>query len=123
MPKGKNYNKLPRNFRIFARLNSIEEEILRKKMSAAGYTSRSGFLRSLILYKKIYHIDTVPLRQELNNIDVGLARIGNNINQIARRVNATQKIYSDDIVEIKNQLDSLNEVMGQVFKKLEQLGI
>lgn len=116
-------NNLNRNCYVQVRLNSIEKEILKKKMELAGYTSRSGFLRSLILYKQIYHIDTASLRQELNNIDVGLARIGNNINQIARRVNAAQKIYSDDIVEIKNQLDSLNEVMGQVFKKFEQLGI
>ena len=119
----KNEKKLLRQYRVYARLNWIEKEILNRKMQASGYKSRSGFLRELILSGKILHFNSEPIRNELRKINERISRTGNNINQITKHVNATQQIYSDDISEIKNQLDDLRELVGKIQEHISHFGV
>ena len=66
--------------------------------------SKSAFIRQLILYGFVYDVDY----SELRTYNTALSRIANSLNQIAKRVNATNNIYEEDISEIK-------EVMKQVW--------
>ena len=65
-------------------LNNDEQYILEQKFKISGMKSKSSFIRHLILYGYVYDVDYEHLR-EYNTI---LARIGNNLNQIARAANA-----------------------------------
>lgn len=47
-----------------------------------------------------------------------LRRTSNNFNQIARRVNATNRIYEDDIREMKVMLEQIWEANNRVLEKL-----
>ena len=47
-----------------------------------------------------------------------LRRTSNNFNQIARRVNSTNRAYEDDIHEMKNMLEQLWGVTNGVLEKL-----
>ena len=69
-------------------LNNDEQYILEQKFKISGMKSKSSFIRHLILYGYVYDVDYEHLR-EYNTI---LARIGNNLNQIAKRMNATVQI-------------------------------
>ena len=46
---------------------------------------------------------------ELRKYNAALAKIGNNLNQIAKRMNATGNIYAADVKEVK-------ELMNQVWQ-------
>ena len=67
-------------------------------------TSRAAFIRHLILYGYVYDIDYTELRE----YNAALAKIGNNLNQIAKRMNATGNVYKADVNEVK-------ELMKQVW--------
>jgi uncharacterized protein YukE len=46
---------------------------------------------------------------ELRKYNAALAKIGNNLNQIAKRMNATGNVYAADVKEVK-------ELMNQVWQ-------
>ena len=59
--------------------------------------SKSTFLRHLILYGFVYDIDYSDLRE----YNAALGKIGGNLNQIAKRMNATGNVYKADVEEVK----------------------
>lgn len=58
--------------------------------------SKSAFLRRQILYGFVYGIDYSELRE----YNVTLGKIGGNLNQIAKRMNATGNVYKADVEEV-----------------------
>lgn len=91
-------------------LNNDEQYILEQKFKISGMKSKSSFIRHLILYGYVYDVDYEHLR-EYNTI---LARIGNNLNQIAKRMNATGNVYEADVKEVK-------ELMKQVWQSQKSM--
>ena len=85
-------------------LNDDEKYILDTKYKLSGMHSRLAFLRHLIIYGYVYDVDY----KELHDYNTNLARIGNNLNQITRRMNTTGHIYDEDVKEVK-------ELMNQVW--------
>ena len=84
-------------------LSDDEKYILEQKWKLSGMKSRSAFIRHLILYGYVYDVDYSDLREYNTN----LARIGNILNQIAKRANMTGNIYNDDIKEVKELMSEI----------------
>ena len=91
-------------------LDDDEQYILDEKFRVSGMKSKSTFLRKLILYGYVYDVNYAHLR-EYNTL---LARIGNNLNQIAKRMNATGNVYEADVKEVK-------ELMKQVWQSQKSM--
>ena len=72
--------------------------------------SKSAFIRHMILYGYVYDVNYEHLR-EYNTL---LARIGNNLNQIAKRMNATGNVYEADVKEVK-------ELMKQIWQSQKSM--
>ena len=92
-----------RKHRFTLRLSDDEARILEGKFKLSGMRSRSSFIRQLIIEGFVYDVDYSYLRE----YNVGLAKIGTNINQIAHRINETRSIYQTDINEIKKEMEKL----------------
>lgn len=99
-----------RQNRLTLRLSDDELYILEQKWKASGMKSKSAFLRHLVLYGYVYDVNYDHLR-EYNTI---LSRIGNNLNQIAKRMNATGNVYQADVKEVK-------ELMKQVWQSQKSM--
>ena len=84
-------------------VNEDEQKILNEKFRLSGMKSKSEFLRQLILYGYVYDVDYSYLR----NYNVELGRISSILNQIAARVNSTNRIYEDDMKEIKEMMEQV----------------
>ena len=84
-------------------LSDDEQYILDQK-------SKSAFIRHLILYGYVYDVNYEHLRE----YNTTLARIGNNLNQIAKRMNATGNVYKADVNEVK-------ELMKQVWQSQKSM--
>ncbi len=84
-------------------LSDDEKRILEGKFKLSGMRSRAAFIRQLIVEGFVYDVDYSYLRE----YNVGLGRIGTNINQIAHRINETRSIYQTDIDEIKKEMKKL----------------
>ena len=91
-------------------LDDDEQYILDEKFKRSGMKSKSAFLRKLILYGYVYDVDYEHLRE----YNTTLARIGNNLNQIAKRMNATGNVYKADVYEVK-------ELMKQVWQSQKSM--
>lgn len=96
--------KRTRKHSLILYLNDDEKYILDTKYKLSGMRSRMAFLRHLIIYGYVYDVDY----KELHEYNTNLSRIGNSLNQIARRINATGHVYDEDVIEVK-------EMMNQVW--------
>jgi hypothetical protein len=103
-----------RNIQLKICLNEDEKEIFKKKMKLAKCKTMSHFLRKCVLEKEIYQVDLQPFA-DLQGL---LYNATNNLNQIAKRVNSTGVIYSNDIKDIKKQVDHLSKEIWQIHSLL-----
>jgi len=103
-----------RNVQLKICLNEDEKEIFKKKMKLAKCKTMSHFLRKCVLEKEIYQVDLQPFA-DLQGL---LYNATNNLNQIAKRVNSTGVIYSNDIKDIKKQVDYLSKEIWQIHSLL-----
>ncbi|EHL18926.1 hypothetical protein HMPREF9628_01923 [Peptoanaerobacter stomatis] len=103
-----------RNIQLKICLNEEEKQIFEKKMKLAKCKTMSHFLRKCVLEKEIYQVDLQPFA-DLQGL---LYNATSNINQIAKRVNSTGIIYSDDINDMKKQIDHISKEIWQIHSLL-----
>lgn len=77
------------------RCTRAEREQFEKARNDAGFPSLTGWLRA-IAYERMACENPESLSKELHNMRLELARIGNNLNQIAKRINSGE---SADVTE------------------------
>lgn len=88
------------------KINLTEEKVLfEKKMKMAKCKMMNHFLRKIVSESDIYVVDLQPFRE----IEGLLFRYVSSINQIAKRVNSTGIIYSDDIKDMQFQIEYLSK--------------
>lgn len=102
-----------RKNRFTLRLNDDEFYILEQKAKISNMKDKSSFLRHLILYGYVYDIDYSELRE----YNAALAKIGNNLNQIAKRINATGNVYAADIAEVKELMNKVWQSQKSMLSK------
>ena len=84
-------------------LSDREKTLLEEKTKLSGMNSMSAYLRNLIIYGFVYDVDY----SELHEYSVQLSRIGSRINQIAKQMNMTGKVYEEDVNEVKELMDKI----------------
>ena len=91
-------------------LSDDEQYILEQKLKLSHMKSKSAYIRHLILYGYVYEIDYEQLRE----YNTSLSRISNSLNQIAKRINTTGRIYEEDFKDVK-------ELMKQVWQSQKSM--
>lgn len=92
-----------RTMYLKVRVSPEEMTAIKKKFENSGMSSLSEFVRAMIFEGYIVHIN----ENELKEIHRIANNVANNINQIAHRANITNKVYKEDIEEIKELGDKL----------------
>ena len=92
-----------RDLYLKVRVSQAEMDAIKRKFANSGMNTLSGFVRAMIFEGYIVHID----ENELKRLNVLANNIANNINQIAHRANVTNKVYKEDIEDIKSLADQL----------------
>lgn len=85
------------------RLSQEEFDLLEHKFRLSGYKSKSEFMRIAIFETLIVKFNSKELQELLRLV----RRISNNVNQIAVRVNSTDKIYIEDMNNIKDGVERI----------------
>ena len=65
--------------------------------------NKSAYLRKMAMNGYIINVDTT----DINENTAQLQRIGNNINQIVKRMNQTGSLYAADVDEVKGLLKEI----------------
>ena len=97
-----------RKYQIKFDVTEEEKRIIEQKQELSGITSKGAFYRKMILEGAVVKTDVSAIK----DVTVSINRIGNNINQIARRANQSGRIYEDDLKEV-------NEKLGEIWQLLK----
>ena len=89
-----------RTVQIKFRVTEEERALIEQKMKLVPTRNMEAYLRKMAIDGYIIQIDHADIKAMTAEIQ----KIGVNINQIARRVNATSTVYEADIQEIKERL-------------------
>lgn len=106
-----------RNIMIPFRVTDAEKEQIRQKMRQAGTDNMEGYLRKMALNGYILKLDL----QEIKQMNSLMLRMSDNLNQLTRRVNATGRVYKDDLDDIQRQQAALWSSVRSILIRLEQL--
>ena len=106
-----------RPIQVKFRVTPEERALIDKRMEQAGTNNMAAYLRKMAIDGYVVKLELPELRDFISL----LRRTSNNFNQIARRVNSTDRIYSDDIVEMKNLLEQIWEADNQILTKLASI--
>jgi len=99
------------------RVTPEERKMIDRRMEQAGITNMAAYLRKMAIDGYVVKLELPELRDFISL----LRRTSNNFNQIARRVNSTDRIYADDIVEMKNLLEQIWEADNLILEKLASI--
>lgn len=103
-----------RPIQVKFRVTPEERALIDKRMEQAGINNMAAYLRKMAIDGYVVKLELPELRDFISL----LRRTSNNFNQIARRVNSTDRIYTDDIVEMKNLLEQIWEADNRILEKL-----
>ena len=102
-----------RTVQIKFRVTEEERAFIEQKMQLVPTRNMEAYLRKMAIDGYIIQIDHADIKAMTAEIQ----KIGVNVNQIAKRVNATGSVYQEDIEEIK---EVLADFAGRKYNTLSQ---
>lgn len=95
--------KQKRDSYLHIKISEEERSLIEQKMKIAGILNMSAYVRKMAIDGHLIRVDLAEQREILSL----LRYAGNNLNQIARRVNVTGRIYENEISELKELFGTL----------------
>jgi hypothetical protein len=111
-------DKLGREVLLHFRVSPEEKNIIEAKMEQVGIKSMSAYLRKMALDGYVIKLELPELREMISL----LSRSSGNLNQIARRVNSTNRVYAEDMEDMMRQQQELWLCANKILKRLASLG-
>lgn len=104
---------------IFIRfmVDEKERDLIYEKMALSGIKSLRAYLLKQAVDGRIIHVELDSVREMVRL----LSNATNNINQIARRVNQTGRVYASDIDDLRGRYDELWVQTKEILKRLSAL--
>lgn len=106
------------------RINDIHtyftsDELIRikQRMQEAGVKNRSAFIRKMVLDGYIVKLDM----DEITEMVSLLRHCSNNLNQIAKRINAAGIVYGADIADMQVKQDEIWELTKGILARLAKI--
>lgn len=106
-----------RNVQIIIRVTEEERSLIEEKMRQIPTLNLSAYARKILIDGYIITLDL----QEVKGHTAQLQKIGVNINQIAKRINETGRIYADDMNEIKCAMEEVWRLERRLLLQFKSL--
>ena len=110
-------NSSNKKIRISVRVSEDELNIIEKRALLTNEKSLSSYLRKMALSGVIVNVNF----SEFADLKRELIAIGANVNQIAKRINSTNRFYDDDVKYIKEVNEKIWQSLKSVESKLRSL--
>lgn len=88
-------------------VNEEEDKIIKEKMKQLGTDNFGAYARKMLIDGYVVKTDYTTIKNLIKEIN----KIGVNINQIAKRANETNRVYEDDIKELKGELEQVWQLL------------
>ena len=99
---------------LIVRVTPEEKEFIQKKMEQFGTKNFSRYARKMLMDGYVVHIDLSQFQALAGEVH----KVGTNINQIARVVNASGMIYGDDMNRLKEMVDEIWRLLKSFLSDL-----
>ena len=109
--------KRKRNIVILFRVTPEEREMIESKMAQFGTSNMAAYLRKISIDGYVVRLDLPELREIVSL----LRRSSNNLNQIAKRVNETSRIYDADIDCLKANQEKIWSAANGILTRLASI--
>ena len=106
-----------RDERIYIRVSKDEKKALKETCAQLGHKSLSAFIRKMAMDGLIINLQ-MP---ELSDMISLQRRYTNSVNQIAKKVNATGRIYESELGQIHHDLEEIWQAANNILAKLSAI--
>lgn len=103
-----------RNVQIIFWVSEAEKSMIEEKMTQAGMTNLSAYLRRIAIDGMIVRLELPELKEMVSL----LRYANNNINQIARRMNESGRVYGTDLEQVIQNQEQLWDMANGILVKL-----
>ena len=110
-------NNRTRSHQLTFNVNETEKSIIDKKMKQFGTDNRGYYLRKMAIDGYVIRLQVQDLKEVLSLMQ----HIGNNVNQIAKRANATGHVYETDLKDIQEMQDKIWKALNDILSSLASL--
>ena len=102
---------------LHAVFTSEELERLHQRMLESGVRNRSSFIRKMALDGYIVKLDMDEITELIRLLRIS----SNNLNQIAKKINATGSVYGAEIAEMQVKQDEIWELAKEILARLSTI--
>ena len=106
-----------RDIRLRFRVTPEERALIEEKMTQVGTSNMEAYLRKMSIDGYILKLDLPELKEMISL----LRRYSNNLNQIAKRMNQTGRLYREDMGDILQNQEQLWQAANEILTKLSAL--
>lgn len=99
---------------VLFRVSPEEYDLMQQKAELSGIVSLSAYIRKMAIDGYVIKLELPELREMISL----LRRSSNNLNQVARRVNSTSRIYAEDMEDMLRQQQELWQCANAILQKL-----
>ena len=106
-----------RDHMIYIRVDSQELSSIHQRMEQLGIINASAYIRKMAIDGYIVKLD-IPELRDLISLQ---RRSSNNINQIAKRVNTTGRVYAADLEQILQNQERIWSGIQEIITRLAKI--
>ena len=106
-----------RNVQIIFWVSETEKSMIEEKMAQTGMTNLSAYLRRIAIDGMIVRLELPELKEMVSL----LRYTSNNINQIARRMNESGRIYDTDLEQVVQNQEQLWHMANGILTRLAEI--
>ena len=102
---------------IYIRLSENERKQIKEKMKVCNIKNMSAYILKMAIDGMVINLN-MPEMKEISSL---LRYNGNNINQIAKRLNEGKSVYASDIADIKEKQTQITDMVRDIYLKLSKM--
>lgn len=106
-----------RTIGLYFKVSPSEKAFIEKNMEETQIQNQRAYLRKMAVNGYIIHVDMSFVKELL----LLIRKSSNNINQIARRVNATGNFYEQDFEDLQNSIGNIWTTLNKIMEKVNRL--
>ena len=109
--------KLKRNVNMGFRVTAEEQSRIMERMKTVEIPSVRAYMLNMALYGEVKTIDLSDVRECSRLLKI----LGNNVNQLAKRVNEGGSVYAEDVADIRERLEAVWEQQDKIIRTLAKI--
>lgn len=98
-------------------LSDEEQGIIERKIEQLGIKNKSAYVRKMLCDGAIINVDLSIIKEH----NTAISRIGNNLNQISKQLNALNYISQDDVKRVEEMSREIKKMQREILLNFQEI--